>query len=395
MQFDSNRTKDEFGYLTVTNCILTGEDVANYYGYEVPNYQKYNLDPKKIYRVLRPRDEIEDSDFSNKPLLSQHMDFSAEDYKNKFIVGTIGESRDEGSEKLATVVFWKKEAIDELEKGTKKHLSCGYLYEPVIESGIHNGTPYDIRMTKIRANHIAMVNDPRYKKATVADENSIKEETKMKFFWQKDKEVDGLLTLDEAFEAHKSILANDKMSEDEKAEAIKKVKSKAKRVKGEVEDSKKVDDENMDDEPTMDKKAMDKKAMDKKTMDKKAMDKDCMSKDSNSVDVAVLAEKIADEKIRKFKEESMAFDAAISEYERVCGKVNKIAFDSTESILDTILTNSKRNFVGKSLAQKQAMVEVLESAKSYTSPKVTLDSNSTSAAFIPASIKSFFEKRGN
>lgn len=385
MQFDSNRTKDEFGYLTVTNCILTGEDVANYYGYEVPNYQKYNLDPKKIYRVYRPRDEIEDSDFSNKPLLSQHMDFSAQDYKNKFISGTIGESRDEAGEKLATVVFWQKEAIDELEKGTKKHLSCGYLYEPVIESGLYNGAPYDIRMTKIRANHVAMVNDPRYKKATVADENSVKEETKMKFFWQKDKEVDGLLTLDEAFEAHKSILANDKMSEDEKAEAIKKVKSKAKRVKGEVEDSKKVDDGDMGDEPTMD----------KKTMDKKVKDKDCMSKDSNSIDVAVLAEKIADEKIRKFKEESMAFDAAISEYERVCGKVNKMAFDSTESILDTILNNSKRNFAGKTLAQKQAMVEVLESAKSYTSTKVTLDSNSTSAAFIPASIKSFFEKRGN
>lgn len=390
MQFDSNRTKDEFGYLTVTNCVLTGEDVANYYGCEVPNYQKHNVDPKKIYRVYRPRDEIEDSDFSNKPLLSQHMDFSAEDYKNKFIVGTIGESRDEAGEKLATVVFWKKEAIDELEKGTKKHLSCGYLYEPVIESGVHNGNPYDIRMTKIKANHVAMVNDPRYKKATVADENSIKEETKMKFFWQKDKEVDGLLTLDEAFDAHKAILANDKMSEDEKAEAIKKVKSKAKRVKGEVEDSKKVEDEDMEDDPVMDKKAMDKKAM-----DKKVKDKDYMSKDSNSVDVAVLAERIADEKIRKFKEESMAFDAALSQYERVCGKVNRMAFDSTESVLDTILTNSKRNFAGKTLAQKQAMVEVLESAKSYTSPKVTLDSNSTSAAFIPASIKSFFEKRGN
>ena len=367
MQFDSNRTKDEFGYLTVTNCVLTGEDVASYYGYEVPTYQKYNLDPKKIYRVYRPQEEIEDSDFSNKPLLSQHMDFSAQDYKSKFVSGTIGESRDEGSEKLATVVFWKQESIDELEKG------------------IHSGVPYDIKMTKIRANHVAMVNDPRYKKAVVADGNSVKEEIKMKFFWQKDKEVDGLLTLDEAFEAHKAILANDKMSEDEKAEAVEKVKSKAKRVKGEVEDSKKVkdkkkvEDEDMEDEPVMDKKAKD----------------SCVSKDSNSVDVTALAKRIAEEEINKFKAESMAFDAALSEYERVCGKANRMAFDSTESILDTILTNSKRNFAGKSLAQKQAMVEVLESAKSYTSPKVTLDSNSVGAAFIPASIKSFLNSRGN
>jgi hypothetical protein len=392
MQFDSNRTKDEFGYLTVTNCILTGEDVAYYYGYEVPNYQKHKLDPKKVYRVYRPREEIEDSDFSNKPLLSQHMDFSAKDYKEKFVVGTTGESRDEGSEKKATVVFWKQEAIDDLEKGTKKHLSCGYLYEPVIEKGVHSGVPYDIRMTKIRANHVAMVNDPRYKPATVADENSVKKETKMKFFWQKDKEVDGLLTLDEAFDAHKAILDNDKMSEDEKAEAIEKVKSKAKRVKGEVEDSKKVkdkkkvEDEDMEeDEPTMDRKSMDKKGMDKK---------DCMpTKDSNSVDVATLAERIAEEKIRKFKEETMAFDAALGEYERVCGKANRMAFDSAESVLDTILRNSNKEFKGKSFAQKQAMVEVLESTKSYVSPKITLDNSTVSKISIPSSIKAILEKR--
>lgn len=390
MQFDSNRKKDEFGYLTVTNCILTGEDVANYWGYEVPNYQKHKLDPKKIYRVYRPREEIEDSDFSNKPLLSQHMDFSAKDYKEKFVVGTIGESRDEASEKLATVTFWKQDAIDELEKGNKKHLSCGYLYEPVIESGIFNGMPYDVKMTKIRANHVAMVNDPRYKPATVADENSVKKEVKMKFFWQKDKEVDGLLTLDEAFEAHKAILTNDKMSEDEKAEAIEKVKSKAKRVKGEVEDydsvkdkkkvkdKKEVKDEDIDDEPAMDGKK----------------GKDCMpTKDSNSVDVVALAKEIAAEQIRKFKEESMAFDAALAEYERVCGKANRMAFDSAESVLDTILKNSNKNATGKSFAQKQAMVEMLDSTKSYVSPKVTLDSNSAPKAFIPASIKSILEKR--
>jgi len=387
MQFDSNRTKDEFGYLTVTNCVLTGEDVALYYGYEVPNYQKHKLDPKKVYRVYRPREEIEDSDFSNKPLLSQHMDFSATDYKEKFVVGTTGESRDEGSEKLATVVFWKQSAIDELEKGTKKHLSCGYLYEPVIEKGSHNGMPYDIRMTKIRANHVAMVNDPRYKPATVADENSVEKGTKMKFFWQKDKEVDGLLTLDEAFDAHKAILDNDKMSEDEKAEAIEKVKSKAKRVKGEVEDEKKVKDKKKvkdsdmeDDEPTMDKKAMDKK--------------DCMSKDAASVvDVAALAEKIAEEKIRKFKQESMALDSAFAEYERVCGRVNKMAFDSAESVLDTIIKNQKRNPEGKTFEQKQAMVEAFSSVKSYVSPKVTLDSNSIPKVTMNADFRSFLERR--
>jgi hypothetical protein len=408
MLFDSNRTKDKFGRLTVTNCILTGEDVANYYGYEVPDFKKHGLEPNKIYAVLRPKNEIKKADFSNTPLFSKHLDYSVEDFQNKFCIGTVGETEFIDNQTIGTIVFWTKAGIRDLEQG-KRFLSCGYLYTAVIEKGTHNGAPYDIKMTEIYANHVALVNDPRYKAAIVADENSIRKETKMKFFWQNSKEVmDGRLTLDEALDAYKSILTNDKMSEDEKSEAMAKVKSKAKRVGNTV------DDEDMDDESTMDKAAKDKMGKDKaakdkmgkdkemkdkdkdkemKDKDKDSKDKDCMGAKDASIDIEVLIQKKAEELMTKFRQESLAMDSALGEYERVCGKPNRLAFDSAEKVLDTILSNNKKTFGNKTLAQKQAMVEVLPSVKNYERNNVTIDSNSVAKISIPAGFKSYLERR--
>jgi len=76
---DSNRTEQPFNYLTVENCVLTGADVAKYFGFEVPNFKNLGLDPTKIYSVYRPQQEIRNSNFNLKPLLSRHIDFSADD----------------------------------------------------------------------------------------------------------------------------------------------------------------------------------------------------------------------------------------------------------------------------------------------------------------------------
>ena len=73
---DSNRTEQPFNYLTVENCTLTGADIARYFGFEVPNFKNYGLEPTKIYSVFRPQNEIKDSNFNLKPLLSRHIDFA-------------------------------------------------------------------------------------------------------------------------------------------------------------------------------------------------------------------------------------------------------------------------------------------------------------------------------
>lgn len=380
MPSSSKRVKDAFGFLRIKDCTITGEDVAKYLGCEVPDYKELGLDPDKFYDVYRPQEEIEKADFENTPLLSQHVNFSAKDYKYKYIKGTIGQEKMVGSEKKALVAFWDEKAIDDLEKG-KKFLSAGYWYKPVMENGIHNGKEYQIRMTKIIANHVAMVDNPRYKKAMVADSDIEipREETEM-FFGKKEK-AEFSLVLDAAVEEVKAILANDKMSDEEKEEAVEKVKEKAKKVKDSKCKEPKVEDEDPDDE-------------DMTTTDKK---KKKMTGDA-AIDVQAIVKAAKEEAkaetlalINSFKKDAMAFDSAVREYERTSGKINKTVFDSAEGILDTILKNNKYSIEGKSLEAKQAMVEMLPALKKSDSAKITFDSNVGSKVNVSSEIMNFLK----
>ena len=79
--FDSktNRIIDENGRLIVEKSLITKAEVNQYYGKEIPNYQKNGLDANTKYNVLRPLDELEKciDKFNMLPLLSKHvMDYS-------------------------------------------------------------------------------------------------------------------------------------------------------------------------------------------------------------------------------------------------------------------------------------------------------------------------------
>lgn len=398
---DSNRTADEFGYLTVENCILTGEDVAKYFGYEIPFCKQLGLDEKKIYNVYRPKEEIKDSNFSNKPLLSKHADFSAQDYKYKLIVGTVGPTYMENDQNKGTVVFWDQKAIDELEKG-KKFLSCGYMYDPVVEKGFYNNSGYDIKMTNIVANHVAMVDNPRYKPAIVADEDlTIKEGKPMIFNKKKVLTQDVEKKEDWNFDSAMKACMDKDMSEEEKEEKVKEMKEKMKEKEAKDKSAKdqlkvrdKSKDEEMDDvanNPVSDKDLEDKEQEknDKETM---AGSSKKMTGDSGFNISKIVAEAVAKE-IAKVQKKTVAFDSAIQEYERIYGRVNRMAFDSAESVLDTILKNSKKNVDGKSFEQKQAMVEMIDVKRNTTQPLLVMDSVSTSKNHTPSNILDFIKKK--
>lgn len=391
---DTNRTADEFGYLTVTDCVLTGDDVAPYWGYEIPNFKELKLESNKIYNVYRPKDEIKESNFSNKPLLSKHMDFSADDYKNKFIVGTIGETEMSGDQLRGTVVFWDQKAIDELEKG-KKYLSCGYMYEPILEKGFYKNAKYDVKMVNIVANHVAMVDNPRYKPAIVADED-IKNEKGVSMFFKKKTTGQEKLTLDAAFEEIKNILATD-ASPEEKMEAVEKVKEKMSKDKMSKDKkdcmsapAKDKKDEELDDneeDVVEDEEEVSEEEKEKEVKKKK------MTGDSARIQ-RLVADSVAKE-MEKFTKKTLAFDAAIKEYERVCGRVNRMAFDSdAEKVLDTILKNHKHNSEGKTFEQKQAMVEMIPALRgTQPTAKIVMDNASTGNKCLPDNLINFLDKR--
>ncbi len=76
----SARIKDRDGRLHVTSTVLTRACVSPYLGSEIPGWAELNLEPDKIYRVLRHPDALADAvdSFNNLPLLSEHTPVTAQ-----------------------------------------------------------------------------------------------------------------------------------------------------------------------------------------------------------------------------------------------------------------------------------------------------------------------------
>jgi hypothetical protein len=86
-------------------------------------------------------------------------------------VGAVHNVRWKSPYLVADLSVWDQRAIDAIESGAQKELSCGYRYRAVMGAGVHDGTQYDGRMTAIVANHVALVETGRVgPDAFVADE---------------------------------------------------------------------------------------------------------------------------------------------------------------------------------------------------------------------------------
>ena len=156
----SVRTIDVDGRLHVATSHLTMEQVADYIGSEIPGWQELGLDPHRVYSLYRPAAEIEKaaSSFNKIPVLSQHVPVTADNPRPELVMGTTGEQAEFHAPYLDnSLVIWSQEGIDLIESGRAKQLSCAYRYTPVLKRGTFNGQPYDIVMTDLKANHVALV----------------------------------------------------------------------------------------------------------------------------------------------------------------------------------------------------------------------------------------------
>ncbi|WKL60348.1 DUF2213 domain-containing protein [Klebsiella variicola] len=160
----SNRRIDDNGYLHVDSCNLTREQVAPYYGKEIPGWEENGLNPDQIYYGYRPGDELEKavSLFSGMPLLCIHQLDSATSPLKEVRVGSIGTSAAWNSPYVQnSLSVTDQKAIDGIYDGTLKEISAGYYFTPIFEPGEHNGVHYDFKMTDIRPNHVALVSSGR------------------------------------------------------------------------------------------------------------------------------------------------------------------------------------------------------------------------------------------
>lgn len=160
----SKRWTDENGFLHVDVSHVSKEQVAPYWGREIPGWQERGLDPEKMYWGWRPAEELAKAaaTINGLPILWGHRPESAENPQLEHRVGSMGTDGAWRPPYLDnSLIFTVADAIAAVQRGEERELSLSYRYEPDFTPGIHEGQPYDFVMRNIRGNHLAVVPEGR------------------------------------------------------------------------------------------------------------------------------------------------------------------------------------------------------------------------------------------
>lgn len=158
------RRFDEDGRLRVTDVNISKATVSPYRGEEVPGWQDRDLDPDRIYQLLRDPKELEKaaSTFNALPLLIGHTHVTADDPRPELVVGSTGtNARFDDPYLQADLVIRSADAIDLIESGERRELSCAYRFEADMTPGTFRGEPFDGVMKNLRGSHVALVSKGR------------------------------------------------------------------------------------------------------------------------------------------------------------------------------------------------------------------------------------------
>jgi 8-oxo-dGTP pyrophosphatase MutT (NUDIX family) len=180
----SVRSFDTDGRMRVSHTNLSKATVNPYRGDEIPNWEQLGLQADRVYQMYRPAKELKAgaATFNSIQLLKKHVPVDVEDHKMWDIVGCTGsDAAFDGTYLTNSLSVWTKEAIDFIESGEQRELSCGYHYVPVMTAGMFDGKPYDGIMTEIEGNHVALVEEGRAGHDVVVGDSALSErESEMK-----------------------------------------------------------------------------------------------------------------------------------------------------------------------------------------------------------------------
>jgi len=162
----SKRVADRNGWYEVKDNPLSKVGVFPYLGASIPGAP----DPSKIYQVYRPEAELADPEclasFRLLPWVDDHTMLGSPEAgltpaEIKGVHGVIGEEVYYKDGVLyGNIKVWSEQLADLIDSG-KKELSCGYRCAYIYTAGVWNGVPYDVIQTKIRGNHLALVDEGR------------------------------------------------------------------------------------------------------------------------------------------------------------------------------------------------------------------------------------------
>ena len=160
----SKRHYDANGFLHVAASHISKACVNPYYGREIPGWQKFGLDPERLYQGLRDPQELAKAapTFNGLPLLLRHAVVSPEEPQKEQQVGSVGTDATWAAPYLDnSLIITDGQGIKAVESGTARELSSAYAYEPDFTPGEYEGAPYDFVMRNIRGNHVALVEEGR------------------------------------------------------------------------------------------------------------------------------------------------------------------------------------------------------------------------------------------
>ena len=159
----SARATDENGFLHVGASHITKAAVNPYHGREIPGWREAGLNPDAVYHGLRDPQELQASleTWAGLPLHIEHHVDSADAPEKLTRVGAVGAAAWNAPYVDAPLTVWDRAAIEAIEDGSFRELSCAYRYDPDFTPGTHEGVAYDFVMRNIRGNHVALVEEGR------------------------------------------------------------------------------------------------------------------------------------------------------------------------------------------------------------------------------------------
>ena len=164
----SARQTDQNGYITIERNPITKVGVFPYSGRNLPG-----ADPKQVYMVLRPEEEVCSpaalESFKLLPLIDNHVMLGENLTPVEQVTthGTTGEDVTAENGVVYTTLRIFSGALRRLIDTGKKGLSVGYRCIFEKKSGTWQGQAYDYIQRNIRGNHIALVQEGRMGKDVV------------------------------------------------------------------------------------------------------------------------------------------------------------------------------------------------------------------------------------
>ncbi len=178
----SHRRYDDDGRLHVDSSNISKAVVNDYYGEEIPGWERLGLEPRRKYRMLRDPEELKKAapTFNNLPILSRHVPTSAVSHPKELTIGSTGTDAEYDHPYLKnSLVFWPQSDIDKIEDEEQRELSCSYHYDPDMTAGQYEGQPYDGIIRNIRGNHVALVETGRAGPDVMVGDSAIEKEQDM------------------------------------------------------------------------------------------------------------------------------------------------------------------------------------------------------------------------